>query len=1361
MANQTVTTVVNYDSAAISGLLNGETITINGGSVTVDADVRWNQQAAVFGSVTLSSTLGGSFLIDGTQVWEVPFSASSGNVPTQNALGSNGVTGGTSGATGELTRVWATGSLNPATAGAAMPATGFIKLRSKTGTFQSGETITLPGGATITASSAGKRSWIHAVGAEAGTLTMPRLGNFSVDGDWYELGLTDGTDNQQFQFPVQDECPAVQVETAAGSGVYEWWAHGAMRWINNVAPEAQTVSGTTATANNISGPPGALAGGQYSNGTRLRETATSAPHTTGGSVAANSIAAGTLTYRTFIKKETRRWVLVQAHSGTNRYGALVDLDAGTIIANPTVGTPTGTSSTITSIGNGWYQVELTLTHALANACTINIALANSATPTYDANGLPTYLGVITEGAYYSEAQILHQTLQQTATDERGKYFFSDATNGTLTFAKRDANYNAGFKPPSGCRVRVPNVILSNSTAGDWDRNTLNAGLATRYDLTTSGGGTITFKNTTNNWYVAGTNPVLVTLEDSAFAGQLSFSNVAGFTLISNCCVGSSRSIINLISLVLSSCFSGGLAINSRFFRHAGAGTGVAALTTCKNFEFNNCFLDGFNTSYTIARIATYNVVLATTDTIDIADCTMVGGGINMTTANNTTVTDLRYADVLVGDTQAVGGVTLINLTTCDTFSLDGLSAFAGLANVHPYNNILATQTSCNNIELRNVGTPTSPYGGAVNGMGYVAQFNSTTTDVTLRRVYAQNTRATTFYATNTVQKLRMYNVWGDGADSQFDAAVDALAQGCRWTNPSTVQTAVYGTHWEDAFVSTTDGRLMVIANEPLDSTSDQCVGTFGLGAGFTSVGNVSLPTLTDTVTWTMPYFALGHTGIAKFTSGVFTNPWLVTGTNVQFLEFDYQIDTGTGFSAWKFLFNQGRRAAGGGAGTNTVTLTTSERVAMLRQPQIGDYVQSGSNRLPHGTTITNVVGDVLTLSNNFATAMAANEPVLIWKDVANETISSTDGYKLKVRVRVNTASSGTLFSFLRIPFDTTSVAQQIQYPLPTTQNIGSVTNIRPGSRIRVYNVTTATEVANEVVPGTTWSYPYDEGTDFTDGDVLNIRLALCSGSTAAVGYEATAVAGLTGWSLFANQIDDTVYNTNGINGTTVTEFAFDYPNVQVDINDPDGTTTITRLYAWWVNEQTTIDGIRTLIGGLIAEDTANYKIINSIVDLKLDNAASTGVIFTGDLRLYRADGLAPVVSSTTGGGSITLYAGKVYTTVVSTSSPVITGDISQVPAAVQSGMTAQGYTSARAVNLDRLDATISTRLDSASYTAPPSAATNATAVRTELATELARIDAAVSTRTEAGSTIAANVTQVNGIVIDGVGTEANPWGPGA
>jgi len=46
----------------------------------------------------------------------------------------------------------------------------------------------------------------------------------------------------------------------------------------------------------------------------------------------------------------------------------------------------------------------------------------------------------------------------------------------------------------------------------------------------------------------------------------------------------------------------------------------------------------------------------------------------------------------------------------------------------------------------------------------------------------------------------------------------------------------------------------------------------------------------------------------------------------------------------------------------------------------------------------------------------------------------------------------------------------------------------------------------------------------------------------------------------------------------------------------------------------------------------------------------------------------------------------------------------------------------------RIDVAVSTRLATSGYTAPPAAATVATAVRTELATELARLDVAVSTR---------------------------------
>jgi hypothetical protein len=40
MANQTVTTIVNYDDASISGLLNGETVFVDAGFLTVNSAVR-------------------------------------------------------------------------------------------------------------------------------------------------------------------------------------------------------------------------------------------------------------------------------------------------------------------------------------------------------------------------------------------------------------------------------------------------------------------------------------------------------------------------------------------------------------------------------------------------------------------------------------------------------------------------------------------------------------------------------------------------------------------------------------------------------------------------------------------------------------------------------------------------------------------------------------------------------------------------------------------------------------------------------------------------------------------------------------------------------------------------------------------------------------------------------------------------------------------------------------------------------------------------------------------------------------------------------------------------------------------------
>ena len=224
MAAQTLTDVTrNYDDAAISGLLNGETITLNNSNLIINSDVRWGQQACVMGSLNISTSVGGTVTIDGRDVWWIPFDASSGLVPSLGIAGTDDCTGSIAGS-GEFLGVFPSTMLAPLTAGAAMPSSGFIKLRKKTVSFADNEIITFTGGATVTVNSStgGQVGWIHVVGNELGTITVPRLGKFTSIGDYFELGVTSGLDDQTFQFPIADTCPCFQMETAVGSGVYEW-----------------------------------------------------------------------------------------------------------------------------------------------------------------------------------------------------------------------------------------------------------------------------------------------------------------------------------------------------------------------------------------------------------------------------------------------------------------------------------------------------------------------------------------------------------------------------------------------------------------------------------------------------------------------------------------------------------------------------------------------------------------------------------------------------------------------------------------------------------------------------------------------------------------------------------------------------------------------------------------------------------------------------------------------------------------------------------------------------------------------------------------------------------------------------------
>lgn len=199
--------------------------------------------------------------------------------------------------------------------------------------------------------------------------------------------------------------------------------------------------------------------------------------------------------------------------------------------------------------------------------------------------------------------------------------------------------------------------------------------------------------------------------------------------------------------------------------------------------------------------------------------------------------------------------------------------------------------------------------------------------------------------------------------------------------------------------------------------------------------------------------------------------------------------------------------------------------------------------------------------------------------------------------------------------------------------------ISSGAALRLYDVSGSSELANVTVPIGGYFGRFTWTSDKT------IRL-----QAAKAGYlplDTTGVLTSTGLTFLSAQSTDTVYVANGIDGSTVTEYATDYPNIQVDVTDPDNTSTLQRLYAWYKFNEATADGLRYYFGGLTAKDTANYTIDGTVVDLALDNKKTTLLTMTGGY-LKKTGGTGLVAATTTGSIAFdsTAYPGPTVTDII-------------------------------------------------------------------------------------------------------------------
>jgi len=1224
MANQTVSVNRNLDDAAISGLANGEDITVDTGAIlTIDSDNRWSQQAAVVGAITISSTSGGQVQIDGTKVWWIPFDASSGNVPSLGTWNVQNSTASISLATGEFLGIFTGLGVAPSAAGGLMPTTGFIKFRSKVGDFVDNDIITLPGGATATVTGPGQRGWIHVVGEYQTLITVPRLGKLETNGDWFELGTTNGTDDQTFAVPVLDHIPAIQVETAVGSGIYEWWLNGSRRW------------GTTTQY-----IPTDLRGkffGQWNSGTGANTASFTALTTSNGSPNISGFAS----------------------TANFRVGQPIHMSAGFAV-------PTGLY--IASIVNG---------------TTISVQINANA------------------------------TVAGTAT--------MDTIDSTITIARR-VSRSCGFKPVTGLRVRIPNIIISTSGNGAFAGNILPTTVGDRWETLTTSAGDIEINNVCSNMYFNFSAPFAVNISNTCTIDIL-ISNAASLSTLNDVaiCLEASRSavVVNCTNLFSGIDFN---KVNLVRFAGASSNDNPVVLTDVDGATFTDCQFQifGSTTAVTRGNANIYTLLFTRVSNSSFLRHSTLGGRMGFIQCQNITITDTRYADQINGLTVNTNPLAAaIDLSaSCINILVDGFSNFNSILRVHPYAVILLTANGCLDIKMRNIGTSATPYdcGSAdATGIGFSA---SVTKGVELKRIYLVNTRTAPLALTNTVQDVVIDNTWGDGADSQAIAAVNCLSRGGRWTNSVAGQTAVYGRHWEDAFTTTTTGRLLIAMNEPLSATADQVTITAGTPK-FTSVGTINMPTLGDQVVWEMPYFAIGHTALLN---GAPT----LTGTNTGNFTLEYQIDLGSGYNgvwlaltganlsshtipAFVNLYNQGgfrlkvratvAVAAVGNALTyiriDTVTTATEyQRQYPFYKPVVGyTGTLTGSNLAIYVDSTNDLVGRaVYDSGDNLVEApwdvdysailrlrkagyeqtenlvTIDDDGVLVPIDVQHEyaTIPDTDPGALGITVTNHGASpvtwnskdfsitiqttndaltsaqvanfinynisqfatfngfsglawaemvipDGANFQTVRdrligsagatlkgvrvvrndgttpVPGFTQFQADDGTYYTPPTTITVAVSGLTAGSRVQIYDTTNDVEKFNAIVVGTSMSYSEAYSLNYN----VRVRVMYATGVTADQFIEFNDTVTVAGLSRSVTPVVDSVYVVNAVDGFAVTGITIDDSALLIEAED--GTYSWASIYAYETAWLFSEEGIRDEGRFITALDNANYLLENFMI----------------------------------------------------------------------------------------------------------------------------------------------------------------------
>lgn len=505
--------------------------------------------------------------------------------------------------------------------------------------------------------------------------------------------------------------------------------------------------------------------------------------------------------------------------------------------------------------------------------------------TAPSSGVYEFWPAITVGCGFTTANL--------TTDARAR--FVNAMGSGICRIGGDGTNAIGALPPSGCKIRIPNIICRQTSSANRALNlTPHTTYASRPTWTTTSAGALDLRGLYGDWYLATAQAYSLKVRDCVFFDASSIANTATALDVDGYYQGLINATTAAIGMLLQSNTSGGTVKNVKAYRRDAAASGYAVQA-----QYNlGVTLDTVHAGIiTLARNASGYAMYINQDTgTQINNCRCSNQQLFINTSFDVEVNNHDHVDRLTGVTNTTTGLSAVTVNnSSQDVKVNGITFGVGgaIANVHP-NAGVVTVTNSRRVRARNAGTREVMLSTATAPPTRIFVDGGNNSDVKIQRMYLTNTLTSAWTSVNTSADMVMESVFGTLGQTSTVNAGNMTVRGCGNTNTTTGQASVYGSHWQDAFTADTTGRLLLAFNEPSAETLYLTSRSFGPGSGFTSAGNLALLNVNDYFIVEMPTFVKGYTA--------FENSVAVgTGTNVYTNHVhEYQIDTGSGWNGtWK------------------------------------------------------------------------------------------------------------------------------------------------------------------------------------------------------------------------------------------------------------------------------------------------------------------------------------------------------------------------------------------------------------------------------------------------------------------------------